>query len=684
MVYAVADKREELADILNCEDLPLLAKVWEAIGYFNNLDTDGKYHLAFSGGKDSHALLIVFLLWRRLYNKNTDNFEVLFADTRLETDSLYQVIDKIENYLSGIITFHRLDPEYSYWYYQFVKGYPVPDWRNRWCTNYLKVSPQNKKKKQGSQALTGRHLGESSTRDNRLNSSCNSSECGIDKIKDSHDPIINFRNCDVWDLIFYADGTILYDGVFNLMKSTYSQSTDEKGSLRMGCIMCPVVSINTLRNDNTRGDAIEFREVLEELRTCRRINSKRTKNFGAIYIEDRRRIWQKLDKQKLLNLGYINQAEIIEIEEKLKDDFCYPETYAHDWVASEHQRILSLPYEDSVFKPKKNKNIKSQEIIIKPEDAILETKQPVIVKQEFKPVVKAKTIITPSAKPFIKWAGGKMQLISKLTENLPGNFTKYCEPFVGGGALMFHLLNTQDHIEEVLINDSNPDLMLTYRVIQQDVAKLIKILTKVQEDYYKKTEDERRKYFEAVREKFNSDAKTFDYSTYSNSHVTRAAIVIFLNKTCFNGLWRVRKSDGGFNTSFGKYDNPLICDKHNLELVSKQLQRVFIRSGDFRDCSSFIDSNTLVYLDPPYIPASETANFTGYSKASWCLFDNLKLSEFIESQHAKQAKILLSSSNTSFWNDLDFMQKVEVSAKRNVACKVESRDGCKELILRNY
>jgi DNA adenine methylase len=294
------------------------------------------------------------------------------------------------------------------------------------------------------------------------------------------------------------------------------------------------------------------------------------------------------------------------------------------------------------------------------------------------------TTKTPTCKPFIKYVGGKTQLLPKLTENLPKHFTKYCEPFVGGGALMFHLLNTQDHIEEILINDSNPDLMLAYRVIQQDVTKLINVLTKVQDDYYKKTEDERRKYFEAVRNKLNNDAKAFDYSSYSNHHVTRAAFVVFLNKTCFNGLWRVRKSDGGFNTSFGKYDNPLICDKHNLELVSKNLQKVFIKSGDYHECSSFIDSNTLVYLDPPYIPASDTANFTGYSKDGFGLFDNLKLSEFVKAQHAKQAKILLSSSNTSFWNDLTFMQKIEVSAKRNVACKVESREGVKELILRNY
>jgi DNA adenine methylase len=302
-----------------------------------------------------------------------------------------------------------------------------------------------------------------------------------------------------------------------------------------------------------------------------------------------------------------------------------------------------------------------------------------VVVEKNNPLIK-----TPTCKPFIKWAGGKRSLLPKLAENLPKNFTKYCEPFVGGGALMFHLLTTHSHIEEVLINDSNPDLMITYRVIQQYVTKLINVLTKVQSDYYQRSEDERRKYFVAVREQFNTTAKTFDYSSYGNHHVTRAAYVIFLNKTCFNGLWRVRKSDGGFNTPFGKYANPLICDKHNLELVSQKLQKVFIRSGDYKECSYFIDASTLVYFDPPYIPASETADFVGYTKGSWGLFDNLSLSEFIRSQHLYGAKILLSSSVTANWDNLEFMQKIEVKAKRSVACKVESRDGCKELILRNY
>lgn len=290
---------------------------------------------------------------------------------------------------------------------------------------------------------------------------------------------------------------------------------------------------------------------------------------------------------------------------------------------------------------------------------------------------------TTQAKPFLKWAGGKTQLLDNLTRRLP-KFSKYCEPFVGGGALLFHLLNSEDNIQEVLINDNSLDLMLTYKVIQQDITRLISILTKVQNDYLQRSEDDRRKYFEAVRQKFNVEAKTFNYGCYSNNHVIRAAIVIFLNKTCFNGLWRVRKSDGGFNTSFGKYDNPLICDSPNLKLVSDKLQNVFIKSRDYQKCSAFIDSNTLVYLDPPYIPASHTANFVGYSKDGWGLTDNSILAEFIRLQNSKGAKIILSSSNTNSWDDLHFLHKTEVSASRNIACKLGSREGCKELILRNY
>jgi 3'-phosphoadenosine 5'-phosphosulfate sulfotransferase (PAPS reductase)/FAD synthetase len=325
-----------ISSILKCEDKPLLEKVANAIAVFDSLDLSQKYHLAFSGGKDSHALLIVFLVWQKIRQVNVNNFEMFFADTLLETQELYSLVKAIANTLE-IVPTKFLVPQFSYWFYQFATGYPVPDWKNRWCTYYLKIKPQDRKSKGGA-AITGRHYGESSARDARLNN-CSSGECGTDKIKVSVDPIIDFRNCDVWDLIFYADNTVLYDGVFNALKKTYSQASDEKGSLRMGCFMCPVVSVNTLKSDSIRASTIEIRNTIEELRQCKRINSARTKKAGAIYIGDRRMMWKKLNKELLLSLGYITQSEIELISECLESDYSYPKTYTREWIDSEHERL---------------------------------------------------------------------------------------------------------------------------------------------------------------------------------------------------------------------------------------------------------------------------------------------------------------------------------------------------------
>lgn len=322
-----------LSEILKCEDINLLLKIEKSINVFNSLPADKSYNLSFSGGKDSHALLIIFLLWKQLIKAETINFSLLFADTLLETNSLYTAISNIEKTVS-LIKLERVISPYSYWYYQFAIGHPVPNYRNRWCTGRLKIDPQSKN---NSIAITGRHLGESFFRDKKL--TCQTGECGIDKITNSFEPLLDFSNCDVWDLIYYADGTILYEGVFNLLKSTYNQNTDSKGSLRMGCFMCPVISLKTLKNNN---DLLgyETRLILEKLRNCRRINNPRTKKAGAIYIEDRRKIWQEMPKEKLLDLGYLTLSEINLIEECL-DMGTYPKTYSQEWINSEHHRITS-------------------------------------------------------------------------------------------------------------------------------------------------------------------------------------------------------------------------------------------------------------------------------------------------------------------------------------------------------
>lgn len=323
-----------VADLLACDDSILLSKIEKSLHIFDSLSTEKRYHLSFSGGKDSHALLSIFLLWKRLRQKATDNFSLLFADTLLETNSLYQLIENIKTTVSEI-SLEKVVSPHSYWYYQFALGHPVPNWKNRWCTGRLKIKPQERTK---SIAITGRHLGESATRDKKLN--CSSGECGIDKTINSVDPLLEFRNCDIWDLIFYADGTILYEGVFNLLKATYAEHTDSKGSLRMGCFMCPVIGLPTLKSNNNF-EGYQTRLLLEKLRNCRRINNPRTKKGGAIYVGDRRTIWHELNRQLLINLGYLTEEE--EEISLLLSIGTYPKTYSQEWIKAEHLRLNSEP-----------------------------------------------------------------------------------------------------------------------------------------------------------------------------------------------------------------------------------------------------------------------------------------------------------------------------------------------------
>ena len=369
------------------EEQRLSKQLNKTFAIFDMLPKTKAYSLSFSGGKDSHALLISYLLWEKDTGNSLDII-VQFADTKLESPELYLAINKMRDFLKDKIGFKVKTSQYSYWYHQFVMGYPVPDPINRWCTKRLKLEPM----KTDRIALTGRHFGESGARDNRLG--CQSGECGIDKMKNSYDPIIHFSNCDVWDLIFYADNTILYEGVFDLLQSIYSQNSNEKGSLRMGCIMCPVVSQKAIGRS---GDnfAIELRNQLEVLRQARRIKTPRPiaiktpKNatdllignpckilkkdsfnnsqlryiyscllvvllafnpifsffflrfypLGAIYIGDRRQVWQTINKELLISRGYITSGEIELIEQKLKIN-SYPKTYTEQWIEKEHRLLF--------------------------------------------------------------------------------------------------------------------------------------------------------------------------------------------------------------------------------------------------------------------------------------------------------------------------------------------------------
>lgn len=303
--------------------------------------------VTFSGGKDSTCLLGLLIKYISLREINV-NIEVAFADTYLEDPQLYQYINTIETYLKEkSIKFSKVSNTNSYWYYQFIKGYGVPSWKLRWCTSYLKIRPIDKIKK-GKIVLTGRHYGESITRDLKLKS-CGTTDCGIDKIKSSVDPIINWSNCDVWDHIFLLETQgYLPQNTFNTLDNIYSpELTDSKGSLRMGCAFCPVISINTLKTNNIDSTILLTRELLEELRLCTLLHSPKSKNknrrSGPINIFDRRRIWNKLPKDELIKLGYMTVEESNYISDKLfmSDYECYPSNYSKEYIQEQHL-ILNL------------------------------------------------------------------------------------------------------------------------------------------------------------------------------------------------------------------------------------------------------------------------------------------------------------------------------------------------------
>lgn len=246
-------------------------------------------------------------------------------------------------------------------------------------------------------------------------------------------------------------------------------------------------------------------------------------------------------------------------------------------------------------------------------------------------------------KPFLKWAGGKGQLLSEIENYYPfgtGKVTKYAEPFVGGGAVLFDILSKYD-LEEVYISDINAELINTYSIIRDDVDALTEMLYAMQSDFIPSDTDNRKVYYLKKRERFNELKVNGD----ENINIEKAALMIFLNKTCFNGLFRVNKK-GLFNVPMGAYKNPMICDEKNLRAVSNKLQRVTIVCGDYRESSDFIDKNTFVYFDPPYRPITDTASFTAYTEN---LFNNdaqIELAQFVDEMDKKGAKIIVKKEDS--------------------------------------
>ena len=290
-------------------------------------------------------------------------------------------------------------------------------------------------------------------------------------------------------------------------------------------------------------------------------------------------------------------------------------------------------------------------------------------------------------KPFVKWVGGKSQLIDELEKMLSANeektFTKYCEPMVGGGALLFNVLSKYD-FEELYISDINPELINAYNAIKNNVEKLITELKEMQLAFLPMDENGRKFYYYSIRDKFNTIELT------DVTAINKAAYFIFLNKTCFNGLYRVNKK-GQFNVPMGAYKNPTICDEENLLNISKVLKNVTIVCGDYSLAKDFIDQNTFVYLDPPYRPISETAAFTSYNSDTFDDSEQTRLAKFIDEINLKGSKIVLSNSdpknvnkNDTFFDDLYKEYKIKrVSATRMINSKADNRGKINELLICN-
>ncbi|MDE6775164.1 MAG: Dam family site-specific DNA-(adenine-N6)-methyltransferase, partial [Ruminococcus sp.] len=251
-----------------------------------------------------------------------------------------------------------------------------------------------------------------------------------------------------------------------------------------------------------------------------------------------------------------------------------------------------------------------------------------------------------TVKPFIKWAGGKSQLLSEIRRKYPEKIERYCEPFVGGGAVLLDIL-TNFRPKEILINDINAELMNLYTQIRDNVEFLIENLSELQDLYWKMNENNRKAFYIEQRKRFN-----FGIQTDNVSGAEMAYLFIFLNKTCFNGLYRVNKK-GLFNVPIGSYKEPPVCDAANLRLVSSLLRNVQIICGDYSETADFINENTFVYIDPPYRPISATASFTSYSSVKFGDDEQLALSRFINKISDYGAKVIVSNSDPKNFDESD-------------------------------
>lgn len=300
------------------------------------------------------------------------------------------------------------------------------------------------------------------------------------------------------------------------------------------------------------------------------------------------------------------------------------------------------------------------------------------------------------AKPFLKWAGGKTQLLPTFQSFYPTELRRdairtYVEPFLGGGAVFFDIIQSFT-VEVAHLFDINEELVLCYSVVQKDPLDLIEILEQHRRRYVEQDSEERRTHFYTVRAAFNDGKAQVDFAHYSAAWVERAAELIFLNKTCFNGLFRVNSS-GQFNVPFGDYKNPEIYGRTNILLASHLLQRAVVHHGHYLDSRPFVDDSTFVYFDPPYRPLSTSSSFTAYAKSGFADRDQVRLAQyFADLDHEFAAKLMLSNSDPKSSVPSDpFLDNAyvgynihRVAASRMINSVGHGRGKISELVITNY
>jgi DNA adenine methylase len=283
-------------------------------------------------------------------------------------------------------------------------------------------------------------------------------------------------------------------------------------------------------------------------------------------------------------------------------------------------------------------------------------------------------------KPFIKWAGGKTQLLPYIKNSLPKNIKNidtYIEPFVGGGAVLFHILSTYPQIKNVVINDINPRLMNTYIVVRENPSELILKLAQLQKIYWQLIPNEQKQFYMEQRGQFN---------TKSLNRIDEASLFIFLNKTCFNGLYRENQK-GDFNVSFGKHAKPLICDDKLILKISELLQNVDICHGDYANLVSHLKRQSFIYFDPPYRPLSCTSDFTSYSSDRFDDIQQKRLAAFCRFLSFNSNWMLSNSCTTddNFFNEQYMGYTIrQVIARRSIGANANSRKTVRELLITNY